>query len=106
MESRRRLSERIRELDSQGAVDRLQPLSDAEIAATLAELGPGHAIDILEKFPAERRARIAGATLSGHNTATAAKNVFGRKPFILTPTSPNVRAKRPGRISASVMLHE
>ncbi len=65
MESRRRLSERIRELDSQGAVDRLQTLSDAEIAATLAELGPGHAIDILEKFPAERRARIAGATLSG-----------------------------------------
>jgi magnesium transporter len=65
MESRRRLSERIRELDSQGAADRLEPLSDAEIAATLAELGPGHAIDILEKFPAERRARIAGATLSG-----------------------------------------
>jgi magnesium transporter len=61
----RRLSERIRELDSQGAVDRLTPLSDAVIAQTLAELGPGHAIDILEKFAPERRARIAGATLSG-----------------------------------------
>lgn len=63
--SPRRLSDRIRELDSQSAVDRLQGLPDVEIAATLAELGPGHAIDILEKFPAERRARIAAATLSG-----------------------------------------
>jgi magnesium transporter len=61
----RRLSEQIRELDSEGAMERLAPLSDAEIAATLAELGPGHAIDVLEKFPAERRGRIASATLSG-----------------------------------------
>jgi|SRR5579859_2848030 len=61
----RRLSERIRELDHQGAAERLEPLSDAEVAATLAELGPGHAIEILERFPPERRARIAGATLSG-----------------------------------------
>jgi len=61
----RRLSERIRELDHQEAADRLEPLSDAEIAATLAELGPGHAIEILERFAAERRGRIAGATLSG-----------------------------------------
>jgi len=61
----RRLSDRIRELDSQGAMERLAPLADAEIAATLAELGPGHALDVLEKFAAERRGRIAGATLSG-----------------------------------------
>jgi magnesium transporter len=61
----RRLSDRVRELDSQGAMERLAPLSDAEIAATLAELGPGHAIDILENFPPERRGRIAAATLSG-----------------------------------------
>jgi magnesium transporter len=61
----RRLSDRIRELDSQGAMERLQSLSDAEIAATLSELGPGHAIDILEKFAPERRSRIAAATLSG-----------------------------------------
>jgi magnesium transporter len=61
----RRLGDRIRELDPQGAGDRLVDLSDATIAQTLAELGPGHAIDILQKFPAERRARIAAATLSG-----------------------------------------
>jgi len=61
----RRLSDRVRELDSQGAMERLAPLSDAEIAATLAELGPGHAIDILENFAPERRSRIAAATLSG-----------------------------------------
>jgi magnesium transporter len=59
------LSAHIRELDSQGAADRLKTLPDAAIAQTLAELGPGHAIDILEKFSAERRARIAAATLSG-----------------------------------------
>jgi magnesium transporter len=61
----RRLSDRIRELDSQGAMERLAPLADAEIAATLAELGPGHAIDVLQKFSPERRGRIASATLSG-----------------------------------------
>ena len=49
----------------QGAMDSLDALSDAEIAQTLAELGPGHAIEILEKFPAERRGRIAAATKSG-----------------------------------------
>lgn len=64
-DSPRRLSERIRELDPQGAADRLTAMPDAAIAQTLAELGPGHAIDILKKFPAERRARIAAATLSG-----------------------------------------
>ena len=64
-EAPRRLSERIRELDHQGAADRLEAMSDAAIGQTLAELGPGHAIEILEKFPAERRARIAAATESG-----------------------------------------
>jgi magnesium transporter len=64
-ENPRRLSDRIRELDHQGAAERLTAMSDAAIAQTLAELGPGHAIDILEKFPAERRARIAAATTSG-----------------------------------------
>lgn len=61
----RRLSDRIRELDSQSARERLEPLSDAEIAATLSELGPGHAIDILEEFSPDRRGLITGATLSG-----------------------------------------
>jgi magnesium transporter len=61
----RPLSERIRELDPQGAADRLENMSDTEIARTLSELGPGHAIDILTKFSAQRRARIAAATGSG-----------------------------------------
>lgn len=58
-------SERVRQLDPQGAVDRLDPLADADIAQILAELGLGHAIDILEKFPPDRRARIAAATRLG-----------------------------------------
>ena len=60
-----RLSERIRELDSQVAMEKLEELSDAEIARTLTELGPGHAIDILGRFSPARRGRIAAATLSG-----------------------------------------
>ncbi len=60
-----RLSERIRKLDTQVARDKLEGLPDAEIAQALAELGPGHAIDILQGFPAERRASIAAATTSG-----------------------------------------
>src|ERR1700757_3526974 len=64
-ETPRALSEIVRELDPQGAADRLQQLGDAEIARTLIELGPGHAIEILEKFEPERRARIAAATASG-----------------------------------------
>ena len=64
-ESPRRLSDRIRQLDSQGAADRLRSLSDVEIAQTLAELGPGHAIDILGKFSEKRRGLIAAATQSG-----------------------------------------
>ena len=56
---------RIREFDTQGAAEWLEPLADAEIARVLAELGPGHAIEILEKFSSERRASIAAATQSG-----------------------------------------
>ena len=64
-ETPRRLSEDVRELDPQGAADRLDPLPDAEIASALSELGPGHAIEILEKFGPERRAQITAATASG-----------------------------------------
>jgi magnesium transporter len=64
-QSQRPLSDRIRELDPQGAADHLQALGDDEIARVLAELGPGHAIEILEKFPAARRTCIAAADPSG-----------------------------------------
>src|SRR5262249_48875623 len=64
-ETPRVLSEIVRELDPQGAADHLEALDDAEIARTLTELGPGHAIEILEKFAPERRARVAAATASG-----------------------------------------
>ena len=64
-QSQRPLSDRIRELDPQGAADHLQELGDDEIARVLAELGPGHAIEILEKFPAARRTCIAAADPSG-----------------------------------------
>src|SRR5512140_1221406 len=61
----RRLSDQVRELDPEGAHQRLDALSDVEIAHTLSELGPGHAIEILEKFAPERRGQIAAATESG-----------------------------------------
>jgi magnesium transporter len=60
-----KLSEQIRELDSQVALRKLENLPDAEIAATLVELRPNQAIGILNAFPQERRSRIAAATLSG-----------------------------------------
>jgi magnesium transporter len=61
----RPLSERLRQLDPQGAADRLESLADVDIARNLIELGPGHAIDILMKFSPERRGRIAAATSFG-----------------------------------------
>lgn len=64
-ETPRTLSEIVRELDPQGAADRLHDLDDAEIARTLTELGPGRAIEILERFGPERRARVAAATAAG-----------------------------------------
>lgn len=64
-ETPRTLSEVVRELDPQGAADHLRALDDGEIARTLTDLGPGHAIEILEKFEPARRARIAAATASG-----------------------------------------
>lgn len=61
----RAFNEHIRELDSQGAADCLENLPDADIAQTLSDLGPGHAIDILRRFAPERRAQIAAATKFG-----------------------------------------
>lgn len=58
-------SEHVRQLDPQGAAQSLGPMADADIAQILAELGPGHAIDILDQFTAERRTHIAAAARSG-----------------------------------------
>ena len=54
-----RLGERIRNLDATSAKNKLEPLSDAEIAAALADLRPSQAVDILQHFPLERRDAIA-----------------------------------------------
>lgn len=56
-----RLGERIRNLDATSAKNKLEPLSDAEIAAALADLRPSQAVDILQHFPLERRDAIATA---------------------------------------------
>jgi magnesium transporter len=64
-ETPRRLVDRLRQLDPQGAADRLRELPDAEIARTLTELGPIHANEILRKFTKERRAQVADATAGG-----------------------------------------
>jgi magnesium transporter len=91
------LSDRVRELDAQGAVDRLAPLADADIAQVLAELGPGHAIEILEKFDVARRASIAGATRSGegeqwlkdwHYPEGSVGRLTERTPAVFQPDAP------------------
>ena len=96
-ETPRPLSERIRELDSQGAMDSLDALSDPEIAQTLTDLGPGHAIEILEKFPAERRGRIAAATKSGegeqwlkdwHYPESSVGRLMETTPAVFLPQTP------------------
>ncbi len=61
----RPMSERIRDLDSVVAMQKIEGLPDTEIAHTLTELGPGHAISILKCFAADRRARITAAAAGG-----------------------------------------
>jgi magnesium transporter len=60
-----KLGERIRNLDAISAKDKLDSCGDADIAAALAELRPGQAIDILEHFSAQRRDTIAAAAPAG-----------------------------------------
>src|SRR4051812_26936025 len=97
----RTLSEQIRELDTQGAADHLENLPDAEIAQTLTDLGPGHALDILEKFAPERRAQIAAATKSGegeqwlkdwHFPEGSVGRLMEAAPAIFRPQTPVVDA--------------
>jgi magnesium transporter len=56
----------IRDLDPRTARDRLAGRTDEEIAALLAQIqNPSYAVEIIEEFPAERRAKIAEATPFG-----------------------------------------
>lgn len=59
------LSNHVRELDPKGAADVLESLGDTEIAAILAQLNPGQAVEVLEEFAPERRARIAAGNAAG-----------------------------------------
>ena len=52
-------------LDPRSAAERLQERDDASIATLLASMHIGHAVEILEEFPPERRQRIAAATPFG-----------------------------------------
>lgn len=59
------LIRRVRELDPRAAADLLHASDDAAVAAVLAELNPGQAVEILEEFPPTRRERIAAANSAG-----------------------------------------
>ncbi|UXI66699.1 magnesium transporter [Tahibacter amnicola] len=59
------LSKHLRELDPKGAADALAHRDDAEVAAVLAELNPGQAVEILEEFAPSRRDRIVAANAAG-----------------------------------------
>ena len=50
---------KIGKLDPRSAADQLRDKDDAAIAGLLATLHIGHAVEILEEFPPERRQRIA-----------------------------------------------
>jgi magnesium transporter len=55
----------LRELDPKSACERLAGHPDDEVAALLTKLHIGHAVEVLEEFEAERRARIAAAVPFG-----------------------------------------
>ena len=59
------LLRRVRELDPKAAADALHDRADAEVAAVLAQLNPGQAVEILEEFAPTRRQRIAAADSAG-----------------------------------------
>jgi magnesium transporter len=59
------LLQHVRELDPKGAADALADRDDGEIAALLAQLNPGQAVEILEEFAPERRERIAATNSAG-----------------------------------------
>ena len=49
------------DLDAAAAAARLSALPDEDIARYLRTMGPGRAVAILERFDAQRRARITAA---------------------------------------------
>lgn len=53
--------ELVRDLDPQMAAERLAEESDEAIGELLSDLHPGSAVEILEEFPEDRRARIAAS---------------------------------------------
>lgn len=59
------LLDALRELDPKSASERLAGCTDAEVAALLGRLHIGHAVEVLEEFEPERRARIAAETPLG-----------------------------------------
>ena len=59
------LIRRVRELDPKAAADVLHHIDDAVVAAVLARLNPGQAVEILEEFPPTRRERVAAADSAG-----------------------------------------
>src|SRR5580765_133371 len=63
--SSNQLSDRIRNLDAIDAARTLESAADADIASALAELRPGQAVDILDRFSPPRRDAIAAAAPTG-----------------------------------------
>lgn len=59
------LYRRVRELDPKAAADALHDEDDNAVAAVLAQLNPGQAVEILEEFSPTRRQRIAAANSAG-----------------------------------------
>jgi len=84
----------LHELDPASASERLAGCSDDEIAGLLTRLHIGHAVEVLEEFDPERRARIAAATpfgqgqlwLQGHSYAEGTVGrLIERPPAVFAP---------------------
>jgi len=56
----------IRDLDPRTAAERLAEYTDERIGDVLLQLHVGHAVEIFEEFPEDRRQHIAAATPFGH----------------------------------------
>jgi magnesium transporter len=75
MSDQAQLIDTTRRLDPQGAANQLKDLSDKEIAQVISQLNPAFAMEVLERFDAERRAQIE-AVASGHSREWEMRHLY------------------------------
>lgn len=93
------LFSKVAGLDPRSAADLLQDLPDAQIAELLTRLHIGHAVEVLEEFPPQRRQHIAAAVpfggheplwLVGHTFPEGTVGRLMERPVAVFPTTATV----------------